>query len=71
MKENRYPHYDSHHKKHVDLIKQVNEMVSDYKNGHKIELSELLVFVIEWLQEHILGDDMEYCPYVMGSTGNI
>lgn len=71
MKENRYPHLSEHIEKHRILVTKVSEMVEKYKNKEQIELTDLLVFVIEWLQEHILGEDMEYCPYVMGTTGNI
>jgi hemerythrin len=61
-----YSNADDHKKKHNDLIKQLDEIMVQYKNGSLLLSINLLDFLNKWISEHILKDDMKYVPELKG-----
>lgn len=56
----------SHTKKHNDLIKQLDEIIDQYKAGSLAISINLLDFLHKWVSEHIQKDDMKYAPELRG-----
>lgn len=55
----------AHKKEHEDLTKQVLEVQRKFKNGETGGLSlEVMVFLKDWLTNHIQGSDKKYGPYL-------
>jgi hemerythrin-like metal-binding protein len=55
-----------HTKQHNDLVAQLEKIVDDYKKGSIMITIELLDFLTKWLKEHILIDDKQYVPELLG-----
>ena len=60
-----YPDSAAHKKQHDDLTKQVLEVQTKFKNGATGNLSlEVMMFLKDWLTNHIQGSDKKYGPYL-------
>jgi hemerythrin len=55
-----YPRYDSHKKEHETLTGQVEEFHGRYRSGSAHFSLELMVFLKDWLINHISGSDAAY-----------
>ena len=60
----KYPGFDAHKAKHVDLIKQVEEYATRFENGEISLNVHLLNFLRDWLTNHIEKVDHEYGPWL-------
>jgi hemerythrin len=69
MKEQRYPDLQQHKEIHDGFNLRVVEIQKDY-HGRKARLSlEVLIFLKEWLSDHILKTDAEYGLFYRGYSG--
>lgn len=60
-----YPDYDTHHQEHVNFADYIEEAMRRRASTGDPELaSELLGFLKDWLNHHILILDMAYKPYI-------
>jgi hemerythrin-like metal-binding protein len=66
MKMYNYPNMNKHTLEHEDAIQKVNKLVLDYERGLQTVDIELLKFLSDWLQNHILQVDRKYIPYFRG-----
>jgi len=58
-----YPEMDSHMKEHASFVQKVSEFQEGFK-GRNLTLSvEVMKFLSDWLQSHILGSDMKYSQF--------
>jgi len=65
MRQADYPGLEDHMEKHRALMQKVHGYVEQYEDDpESIDLAELLVFVKEWLTQHVLKTDMDYVPCV-------
>jgi len=55
----------SHKQKHKELLAQVGDYVTRYKEGNTEISHELLTFLKNWLTKHILGVDQKYAAYLI------
>ena len=55
---NEYALYEDHKMNHLALVNRVEDFVQDLLNGEPILIFEILIFMKEWLMEHILEEDM-------------
>lgn len=65
MKENRYPNFENHKKQHnafVNKVQSIDELDIDEKQK-KIGM-ELVIFVADWIENHILKSDMAYKEFL-------
>ncbi len=68
MKIYNYPNMNAHKQEHEDAIQRVNKFVLDYERGLQTVHIELLKFLSDWIQNHILRVDRKYIPYVRGKV---
>jgi hemerythrin-like metal-binding protein len=66
MKMYNYPDIYSHKQEHEDALHKVNKFILDYERGIQTVDIELLKFLSDWIQSHILQVDRKYIPYVQG-----
>lgn len=60
MTRRSFPGYNEHHEEHEAFKAKVADFMAGYKSG-KIMLSlEVMNFLKDWLNNHILGQDKEY-----------
>lgn len=59
-----YPDSDNHKKIHKKLLEKVSEIISTINKGEKVNLIEVLTFLKNWLQDHILVQDKKYGPFL-------
>jgi hemerythrin len=61
-----YPQADSHKKEHIVFVQKVSEFKDGFEKG-KLSLSiEVLNFLSDWLQNHIMGTDKKYSQFFNG-----
>lgn len=64
MRTNEYPEYEEHRGKHEKMTNKVLALQEELKQG-KITLSmEVMDFLKNWLDKHILGTDKKYSAFL-------
>jgi hemerythrin len=63
-----YPDMNKHILAHEEAIQKVNKLVLEYKLGQQTVDIELLKFLSDWIQNHILQVDRKYIPYFRGKV---
>lgn len=64
MKNIAYPHFHEYQKQHQILIKEVIEILQDYKSGKTDITDKVLEILHNWLIKNILRHDHEISKYV-------
>ena len=64
----RYPDMIKHKLEHDAGAKKVSKLVLEYERGQQTVDIELLKFLSDWLQNHILQVDRKYIPYFQGKV---
>ena len=64
MKEHGFVGHGSHHLIHEQLAAKVREFQADYRQGRVAMSIDVMHFLMEWLDQHILGTDMEYRDFL-------
>ncbi len=59
-----YPEADLHKTEHNDLTKQVAALQKKHDGGEKVLTIDVMNFLRDWLQDHIVGSDTKYGPYL-------
>ncbi|MBI9081928.1 MAG: hemerythrin family protein [Pseudodesulfovibrio sp.] len=62
MKKFGFPEIENHKFKHVKFNNEVDDFKK--KQFEKTNLSQIFVFLSQWLITHIMDEDMQYVPYV-------
>jgi len=58
-----YPGADDHKKEHSNFVEKVTDVKQKFEKG-QISLSiEIMTFLKDWLQKHILGTDKKYTNF--------
>ncbi|CAG1023179.1 Bacteriohemerythrin [Patescibacteria group bacterium] len=60
-----YPASETHTQHHNQLKEQVMELQKKFRNGQLTVNTELLLFLKNWLQHHILEEDKLYSPFLL------
>jgi methyl-accepting chemotaxis protein len=64
MLKHKYPKIKEHFPKHAKLLNDIGQFVKKLQaNDAKIDNS-LITFLTDWLENHILKEDMQYAPYL-------
>ena len=62
-----YPEIDSHRGEHAELTREVEDFIDRFQRDPvAVTHGEMLVFLTEWLNHHILLQDKAYRPFVEG-----
>lgn len=64
MSETNYPNYEAHKKMHDDLVQQVAAIQEKFNAGETELTEDIIVFVRDWLYNHITNTDKQYGPYL-------
>jgi len=63
MRENGYPEYEAHQRKHIDLTEKVSDIKRRIQAGEMEMDMEFLDFLKEWVINHILTEDRKMTPF--------
>jgi len=61
-----FPGLREHRDKHKLLLKGVQEKHKEVQKGGDIDLAVLSAFLRSWLIDHVVKEDMQYKPHVIG-----
>lgn len=64
MARNNYPDFSDHKLKHDELVKKVIGFHEKFKKGEQRLEKDILLFLKDWVINHITKTDMEYVPYI-------
>ncbi len=64
----QYPNYENHKKQHNDLKKHVYQLQEDFILGSATVSYEMLTFLNNWVENHILGTDKQF-SYFLNEKG--
>ncbi len=64
MSSNAYPEYAAHKAEHTKLTQKALELQKNFQEGVPVLTVELMNFLKDWLQTHILGTDKKYGPFL-------
>lgn len=69
MRAAAYPGLAGHHPQHVDFIAEMTEMADRFEAGSDADLLEdLVLYLRDWLINHIMVEDMAYKPFLSGNS---
>ena len=64
MQKFNYPYFDSHKRVHDGFAKKIEIFYSEFQRGEMDILRSVIVFLEEWLKEHILGADQDIGKHI-------
>ncbi len=64
MRKANYERYDEHKKAHDLFSNKVKEFIIAYSEGKENLTEDIIVFLIDWISNHILKVDKEYISYL-------
>ncbi len=66
MQDSNYPDFEEHKKAHAVFFEQIKGLKEKLSLGEKVYAVpiETLIFVRNWLKQHILQTDKLYAPYI-------
>lgn len=65
MEDYNYPDIENHKKQHKAFIHKVANLDEEYIDEHQKKISmDLLVFILDWIGNHILKSDMNYKDFL-------
>ena len=59
-----YPGYQEHKRQHDDLTAKAKTFKEDFEGGKWMITIDVLNFLSNWLNDHILREDKKYAPYL-------
>ncbi len=63
MRDMLYPELIIHHEKHTELKKQVSRFLVALKDEDNCDFDKIIRFLLDWLEQHVLCDDLKYREY--------
>ncbi|MEZ0175105.1 MAG: bacteriohemerythrin [Candidatus Reddybacter sp.] len=63
MKFHNYPGLDQQIKAHTDLLDNVGKTIATLSEGGKVNMIDVIAFIVDWLTGHIQHEDIEYGRY--------
>jgi len=64
MEQIQFPGFSEHRELHDNLIHEVENMLDELQDGEYLLIDELMLFLTDWLSEHILTQDAEIGNYI-------
>ena len=59
-----YPFTEEHKIEHQNFVKKVLEFSNRYSHKDKLVIYDVMLFLKDWLLNHILGSDKKYSEYI-------
>jgi hemerythrin len=59
-----YPEYEAHKQIHCDLTKRAMDMKKAFDQGKPLATTQVMLFLTEWLNKHIVEEDRKFGRYV-------
>ena len=59
-----YPESDKHKQQHIALVEQVINIQNKYHLGEPVLTMDVMNFLKDWLNDHIIGSDKKYSVYL-------
>ena len=59
-----YPDSEEHKKQHRDLVNKVSELQNRFNSGEGVMTMEVMNFLRDWLNDHIIGSDTKFGPFL-------
>ena len=59
-----YPEYEAHKQMHRDLTRRALEMKKTFDQGKPLVTTQVMLFLSEWLNKHIVEEDRKFGRYV-------
>jgi hemerythrin-like metal-binding protein len=59
-----YPEFEQHKKEHDDLTRKAKALKASFDQGKQTISIEVLYFLKDWLNNHILKTDKQYNPFL-------
>jgi hemerythrin-like metal-binding protein len=63
-----FPGAAAHAKSHADLVGQLEDLAGKYSRGVIGISIDILDFLVGWVKNHIMKEDMEYVPFLKGKV---
>ena len=63
MKVHDYPGLERQVQAHTDLLENIGHTINTLDNGGKVNMIDVIAFIVDWLTGHILHEDIEYGRY--------
>lgn len=63
MKVHNYPGLEQQVQAHTDLLDNVGQTISTLDKGGKVNMIDVIAFIVDWLTGHIQHEDIEYGRY--------
>ena len=63
MQKYSYPSMQTHRLEHQKFVQKVGDFKSQYDGGIIGLSNEVMLFLSDWLKDHILGTDKKFAPY--------
>jgi len=64
FKQCAYPEFETHKKEHDDLTKTATELKQSFDSGNKLITIDVMNFLKDWLNVHILQEDKKFGPFL-------
>ena len=64
MKAGGYPDYEAHKAKHKWMTDRVAEIFREYQEGRATITLEVMKFLENWVDQHIMGTDKQYASFL-------
>jgi len=71
MQKYKYPGFNWHLKEHDELRAKALKLQKDYADGKEKISVDVLMFLVEWLSEHILISDAQYGKFARGLSHEV
>jgi hemerythrin len=64
MRTHAYPDFLAHKSEHDHLTEKVMDLQSGFRSNEVGLTLEVMIFLKDWLRNHILGSDQKYSPFL-------
>lgn len=70
MRRHHFKNYQEHVERHSQLLLKVEELLNEFRNGNPVMTRDILLFIKNWLANHILHDDIQLSKLINSNQGS-
>ncbi len=64
LEEHQFPYLNNHRAEHLNLTNEVKDLKKRYDSGETVLTTEVLSFLKNWVNDHIIGMDKNYTTFL-------